>query len=277
MHSPLFDEDLYYKRRKRSLLFWDDVDFLWKFFAQNITDRIYDTLRNYEKALDIGSRKFYIPSLFKENTKVAYWDTQESFDVGKPYSASYISRNPQFKSEYYDLITNLLNLHHMNNIQDLLKDYHKALKSGGLFIANFFGEDNCIELKQAFYEAEQEVLKGASPRFTPSISIQDAGNLLFSSGFKLPVADKQTLTLNYNNPLQLLKEIQHMGESNILTSRLKQYRKPKALFKSFYKQIQKIAGQNDGSLNITCEVITITGWKDDGSMNPQTSPQQAWL
>ncbi len=276
MQPPLFDENLWFKRRKKTLPHWDKVDFLWKYFAQNMSERIYDTLRSYDKALDVGTRKFYIPSLFTDKSKVAYWDTQESFDIGSPYSASIISHKPQFKAEYYDLITNLLNLHHVNNIQKTLQDYHKALTPGGVFIASFFGEDNCIELKQAFYQAEQDILKGASPRFTPAISIQDAGNLLFAAGFKLPVADKQTLILNYKNPLQLLKEIKNMGENNILLNRLKEPKKPKALFESFFDKIQTIAGQPDGSLNITCEVITVTGWKDDGSMDPKTNPQQYW-
>ncbi len=277
MQKPLFDEDLYIKRRKRSLASWDKADFLWKHFAQDIVDRIYDTLRSYDKAIDIGARKHYVSSLFTDEEKVSHWDTQESFDVGAPFSASHISSSLSLKEQSYDLITNLLNLHHVNNIQQQLSHYQKALKPGGLFIANFFGEDNLIELKQAFYEAEQEVLGGNSPRFTPSISIEDAGNLLFSAGFKLPVADKQSLILNYNNPLQILKEIQYMGESNMLTQRFKYPKKPKALLACFFDKLQKIAGQSNGSLNITCEVITITGWKNDGSMNPKTNPQKTWI
>lgn len=265
MTKAIFDTQLYQQKRKKSAPNWQKSDFLWIYMAKNIRERVYDTLRDYDNALDIGTRLQYVPKAFTKNDKVKYWDIIDD------YSLADLGNIPP-RPNHYDLVTSLLNIHNINNIQSELKYYNQLLKSGGLMIANFFGEDNLIELRQALYKAETEVLGGISPRISPTITLNDAGNLLFMAGFKIPVADKETIIINYPTPLALLKDIQNMGESNILINRLKQPKKPKKFIANLLNQLQEIAGNNDGTLSITCEVITITGWKDDGTMNPKTNP-----
>ncbi|MFV0320900.1 MAG: methyltransferase domain-containing protein [Alphaproteobacteria bacterium] len=268
MAKAIFDTQLYQQKRKKSAPHWHKSDFLWTYMAKNIRERVYDTLRDYEYALDIGTRLQYVPNTFTDNEKVKHWDTLDDYSLADQE----LMQNPPLKNNHYDLVTSLLNIHNINNIQSEFKQYNQLLKSGGLMIANFFGEDNLIELRQALYKTETEVLGGISPRISPTITLNDAGNLLFMAGFKIPVADKETITISYSSPLAFLKDIQNMGESNMLINRLKQPKKPKEFIANLLNQLQEIAGNDDGTLSITCEVITITGWKDDGTMNPKTNP-----
>ncbi|MFV0432124.1 MAG: hypothetical protein ACK5MJ_08135 [Alphaproteobacteria bacterium] len=272
MTKDIFDSNLLGQKRAKFVSKWDKSDFLWTYMAKNVCDRVHDTLRDYDNALDIGTRKMYIPRAFKQKDKVKHWDTQEAFALDEPYTASIIAPITTIKPHSYDLLTSLLNLHNINNIQSELQIYNQLLKPGGLLIANLFGEENLKELRKALYQAEMEVLGGISPRISPNITLKDAGNLLFMAGFKLPVADKESLTINYKSPLKFLKDIQYMGESNSLINRLKTPKKPKAFIAALCHYLQEIAGGDDGSINISVEIITLTGWKSDGTMNPKTTP-----
>ena len=71
------------------------------------------------------------------------------------------------------------------------------------------------EMRQALMEAEMAIDGGVSPRVSPFADVRDAGNLLQRAGFALPVdrfAD--ILTVDYADPLALMRDLQGMGESN---------------------------------------------------------------
>ena len=49
--------------------------------------------------------------------------------------------------------------------------------------------------------AEEETAGGASPRVAPFADVRDLGGLLQRAGFALPVADSDTLTVTYSDPI----------------------------------------------------------------------------
>ncbi len=270
MSTNIFDQQITNLVRMRSADHWHKAKDLFAYFASDIADRVDSTLRTYETALDLGARLGFVSAAVEPFKKVGHWDMQEVLLPANYGGINMVSHNPSFHLNHYDLVTSLLNLHQLNDLQAHLQIYNHLLKEGGLFVANMFGGQCFKELRQAFYAAEMDVLGGVSPRIAPMIELDDAGNMLYNAGFKIPVADTDIITLNYSSPLQFLHELKHMGQSNSLHYRLKTIRKPKAYLAALQHHLQKIAGADDGSINITCEIITLTGFKDDGNMNPKT-------
>ncbi len=269
--TNIFDEKITEIIRKRSASHWHKASGLFAYFAEDIADRVDSTLRTYAHALDFGARLNYVSQALAASNKVKHWAIQEC--VAPPNltaNIDYLGNNPSFAPDSYDLITSLLNLHQYNQMETHLQIYHHLLKAGGLFVANFFGGQSFKELRSASYAAEMEVLGGTSPRVAPMIELDDAGNMLYAAGFKIPVADTDIITLNYQSPKQFLYELKYMGQSNNLSERLKITGKPRAYLQALEHHLQKIAGIDDGSINITCEIITLTGFKDDGTMSPKT-------
>lgn len=270
MDTNIFDQKITDLVRLRSACHWHKAKGLFELFAEDIADRVDSTLRSFDIALDMGARLGFVADALKSSDKVKHWDMQELVSLPDHDYINIVSNNPSFNPEHYDLITSLLNLHQLNDLQTHLQIYNHLLKKGGLFVANFFGGQCFKELKQAFYAAEMEVLGGVSPRIAPMMELDDAGNLLYAAGFKIPVADTDILTLNYPSAKAFLYELKHMGQSNSLHHRLKTILKPKAYLAALEHHLQQIAGCDDGSINITCEIITLTGFKDDGTMNSKT-------
>ena len=117
------------------------------------------------------------------------------------------------------LITSVLSLQLVNDLPGALIQIRRALKPDGLFLGALLGGDSLIELRQAFMLAEMETAGGVSPRVFPAADVRDLGGLLMRAGFALPVANSETLTVTYADPLALMRELKAMGAANPLAAR----------------------------------------------------------
>ena len=72
---------------------------------------------------------------------------------------------------------------------------------------------------QALIEAEAKIVGGASPRVAPFGDVREYGALLQRTGFALPVADSETLTVLYGSPRELMSEVRSLGGGNVLLAR----------------------------------------------------------
>ena len=117
--------------------------------------------------------------------------------------------------------------------------------------------------------AEEAILGGATPRISPMIDIKEAGSLLQRCGFQLPMTDKETFHLIYDHPLQLLKDLRGMGETNAWLSRNKTPL-TKEFIAKLCQEYQNRFSEEDGKVKATFEIIYCLGWtKSD------TQPQAA--
>ena len=83
-----------------------------------------------------------------------------------------------------------------------------------------FGGETLHELRAALAAAEVEILGGLSPRVAPMGEIRDLGGLLQRAGFALPVADAERFDVTYATPLDLMRDLRAMGETNVMRARL---------------------------------------------------------
>ena len=174
----------------------------------------------------------------------------------------------------HDLVIHDLNLHWANDLVGQLVQSRRALKPDGLFIGTLFGGQTLQELRVSLAEAESAVTGGLSPRIAPMAEIRDLGGLLQRAGFALPVADSTPFNISYTNAFHLMHDLRAMGEANVLTGRL---RKPTqrnvmteaaGIYAAHYSN-------DDGRVNATFEVVTLTGWAPDDSQQQPLRPGSA--
>lgn len=182
-------------------------------------------------------------------------------------------RLPDFP-EPCDLAVSILAFHLVNDLPGLLVQIHRALKPDGLLIAAMLGGQTLRELRNAFTVAESEITGGASPHVAPFPDVRDMGALLQRAGFALPVADSETLTVRYSEPMGLLRDLRLMGGTNILTERL---RKPmrRAVLRRAMEVYRRDFSDSDGRVRATFEIIWLSGWRPHESQQKPLKPGSA--
>ena len=174
----------------------------------------------------------------------------------------------------HDLILHTLCLHWANDPVGQLVQTRHALKPDGLLLCTFFGGQTLHELRSALAEAEVAVTGGLSPRIAPMGEIRDLGGLLQRAGFALPVADSSPLTASYVNAFHLMHDLRKMGENNALHDRVKHATTRNLLTEAACIYAANF-GNNEGRVDATFEIITLTGWAPSADQPQALRPGSA--
>lgn len=167
----------------------------------------------------------------------------------------------------YDLIVSLFDLTIVNDVPGFLARLRAHLRPDGLLIAAAIGGDSLTELRQAFLRADAELSGGAFARVAPFIPLSDAGGLLQRAGLTLPVADVETHSVRYADALRLMRELKALGAQNPLADRPGRMA-TRTLLATAAAAYAEIAGDTDGRVRATLELIWMSGWA------PHESQQQ---
>lgn len=173
----------------------------------------------------------------------------------------------------HDLVIHGLAMHWANDPVGQIVQARRALRPDGLFLAIMFGGKTLTELRDALTQAEVAITGGLSPRIAPMGEVRDLGALLQRAGFALPVADSTRLTVTYQSPFQLMRELRAMGETNALADR---NRRPlrRAVLNDAADRYQRSYGR-DGRIPATFEFVVLTGWAPDDSQPKPLRPGSA--
>jgi SAM-dependent methyltransferase len=192
------------------------------------------------------------------------------FDATVCTDADLLALQPQA----HDLVIDALTLHWANDPVGRLVQARRALRPDGLFVAALFGGQTLHELRASLKEAEARVSGGLSPRVAPMAEIRELGALLQRAGFTLPVADCINLTVSYESPWHLMRDLRAMGETNALANRL---RRPTG--RAVLNEAARIYTENfphgGGRIAATFEIILLTGWAPDESQQKPLRPGSA--
>jgi hypothetical protein len=174
----------------------------------------------------------------------------------------------------YDLVVSLFDLDIVDDVPGFLSRVRAHLRGDGLFLAAAIGGDSLTELREAFLAAEAELGGGAYLRVAPFIALSDAAGLLQRAGFALPVSDVETHTVRYESPLALMRELKALGASNPLAERPG---KPatRRLIAHASAAYQQLAGDPDGRVRATLEIIWMSGWAPHESQQKPLKPGSA--
>lgn len=173
----------------------------------------------------------------------------------------------------HDLVIHALGLHWADDPVGQIIQCRRALKNDGLFLAVCFGGQTLSQLRAAMAQAEVEMTGGLSPRIAPMAEIRDLGGLLQRAGLTLPVADSAPLTVTYETPWALMRELRAMGENNALQDRLRRPSGRKMMIRAC--EIYVDSFMKNGRIPATFELIYLTGWAPDSSQPQPLRPGSA--
>lgn len=274
----VFDRSLIRARRNRAAHQFNRFDFLKTEVADRLIDRLDDINRSFPVALDLGAHTGAMcerlatrdgtQTVFSTDITEAMIRQAKSLRIVGDEEALPVAENS------LDLITSCLSLHWVNDLPGAMIQANRALKPDGLFLAALLGGATLQELRQALMEAEMAVDGGISPRISPFADVRDAGSLLQRAGFALPVADSDTITVDYENALLLMRDLRGMGETNAVIER-RRVPMRRRLLQTAVEAYHDLFARPDGRIPATFEIIYLTGWAPHESQQQPLRPGSA--
>ncbi len=271
----IFDRGAVRAHRDRAAAGLDAHAFLIEEVAERLADRLLDVRRTFPTALDLGCHTGQLGRALAGRGGV---ETLVQCDLSPAMArragglalAADEERLP-FAPASFDLVLSCLSLHWVNDLPGALLQIRRMLKPDGLFLAAMPGGDTLHELRQALLEAELAVEGGAGPRVSPFADVRDAGALLQRAGFALPVADIDTITVRYRQPLRLLADLRGMGETNAVRERRKTVSRRATLLGGLARY-QELFADAEGRVPASIEVVMLTGWAPHESQQRPLAP-----
>ena len=167
-----------------------------------------------------------------------------------------------------DLVWSNLALHWVDDPAPAVREAHRVLRNGGLFMFSTLGPDSLKELRAAWHDADsdsgvgpdQSGGAGAVPhwRVKRFIDLHDVGDLLLKTGFATPVMDMESIVLTYEHLDKLIADLTATGSVNAMLGRLRGLTGTAswARMRAAYERVRR-----DGRLPATFEVVYGHAWK----------------
>ncbi|WP_366555032.1 methyltransferase domain-containing protein [Aquibaculum sediminis] len=262
----VFDRAAVRRNRDRAAPGWQGHDFLVAEAAERLLERLEEVRRSFPLALDLGCHGGTLaPRLLGQTgvERVVQCDlspamARQASANGQPALAADEEFLP-FAPESFDLAISLLSLHWVNDLPGALLQLRRVLKPDGLFLGVMLGGDSLHELRASLILAESELRGGAAPRVSAFAELRDLAGLLQRAGFALPVADRESLTVTYADPIRLLRELRGMAAANALIERPRRGLRRDVLARTFEIYAERF-GTSDGRLPVTFEFLWAVGW-----------------
>ncbi|WFD00161.1 hypothetical protein MYAM1_002908 [Malassezia yamatoensis] len=257
------------------------TDYVRDFAAENLAERLLDIKRDYPTILELGAgagqlRKFLdakgtgVQKLIMCDTSDAMLQRDQQDDHLYPYEIERRLIDEEFlpfEENSLDCIIASGSLHWTNDLPGALVQIQRALKPDGVFIGYMLGGDTLFELRTSLMLAEQERHGGLSVHVSPMTETRDVSSLLTRAGFTLQTVDLDELTVHYPSMLELLQDLQNMGESNAVINRQTYLRRDTliaadAIYKgTSHGSYQALHGTEEGHYPATFAPIFMIGWK----------------
>jgi malonyl-CoA O-methyltransferase len=118
-----------------------------------------------------------------------------------------------FQDNSIDIIFSASTLQWCNDVGAAFQEICRVLKDQGLLLFSSFGPDTLKELRHCFAQVDDH------PHVSSFIDMQSLGDGLLASGFESPVMESEIITVEYSDPMQLLRDLQDTGATNHLEQR----------------------------------------------------------
>eukprot|EP00041_Stephanoeca_diplocostata_P011505 m.190591 g.190591 ORF g.190591 m.190591 type:complete len:350 (+) comp18565_c0_seq2:339-1388(+) len=240
--------------------------------AWQISDRIQDIKRPFSLGLDLGCGRGHIGRVVDDEMVDTLVQSELArgpllrFDADARDQAFRVQADEErmpFRDNMFDIVVSNLALHWVNDLPGCLTQIKNTLVPDGVFIGSMFGGDTLYELRCSLQLAEIERLGGFAPHVSPFADVRDCGSLLQRAGFTLLTVDIDEITVNYPSPMELLDDLQGMGEQNASVKRQPfLHSSTLAAAAAVYKEMY---GNDDGTVPATFQIIYLLGWKPDPS------------
>ena len=147
-----------------------------------------------------------------------------------------------------DMLWANMALHEAADPQAMLEQWHRTLKVDGFLMFSCLGPDTTRELREVYQAL------GWPPAGHQLTDMHDWGDMLVQTGFAEPVMDMERITLTYETPARLLRELRELGR-NFHPARFPALRGRAWKARLFQALEQHLPRQADGRLVLTFEII----------------------
>ncbi|XP_043968984.1 arginine-hydroxylase NDUFAF5, mitochondrial isoform X2 [Gambusia affinis] len=242
-------------------------DYLREEVGSRVADRVYDIARTFPLALDMGGGKSYIAEHLNKEVvqRLVLTDvSQQALKLGRRSeipTRSVVADEEflPFRENSFHLVVSSLSLHWINDLPRALSEIHRVLKPDGVFVGAMAGGDTLYELRCSLQLAQTEREGGFSPHVSPYTAVTDLGNLLGRARFNMLTVDVDDVQVRYPGIMELMTDLQGMGESNCAWNRRSMLHRDTMLAAAaVYKEMY---GNPDGSVPATFQILYMIGWK----------------
>ena len=172
-----------------------------------------------------------------------------------------------FKDSCTGLVWSNLTLQWCNDIKQTFSEVHRVLQTGGLFMFSTFGPDTLKELRHAFGKID------SYSHVNRFMDMHDVGDILVHCGFATPVMDMEYITLTYDDPISVMRDLKAIGAHNATAGRRRGL-SGKTSWQTALNRYETL--RNGGKLPATFEVIYGHAWKPESRksvLTPETRRQ----
>lgn len=153
-----------------------------------------------------------------------------------------------------DMAWSNMALHWQADLPAMLREVQRCVRVGGLFMFSMLGPDTLRELRGALAEAG---LPWRAHRF---IDMHDVGDMLVEAGFAEPVMDMEHITLTFDSPAALYRDLADTGGHCALAARPHGLLTPRARVRLDDALLRLCV---DGRLPATMEIIYGHAWRGE--------------
>ncbi|RYE13740.1 MAG: methyltransferase domain-containing protein, partial [Rickettsiales bacterium] len=208
----------------------------------------------FKNVLEINSKSSKISDLFKNNITIT---NEINYSPIEKYILCDIE-HIHFEYNKFDLIINILDLHHVDRIEDTLLNIKNILLSGGKFIASLFTKSTLIELRDAIVNTQIRLDLPITPHIVPFITIEDITKIMSMLKFKDIIVDSYTIVMEYESVIALMYDLRAMGQTNVMNNR-KYFRKD--ILSLIDKVYREKNSSTDDRIKASFNIATITAGK----------------
>lgn len=259
------------RRFDRAAQSFDSVDFVHAVTREGMFARLEPLVIDTRAILDLGSatgsanpalkKRFgrsHIVSLdlshsmLRQSKGKRRWFTRSSHVQGDAGSLP-------FNDQSFDLVFANLLLPWIDGPGRVLSEVCRVLRNDGVFTFATLGPDSLLELSRAWSKVDAHAHVNRFP------DMHDIGDALVRAGLRDPVLDVDRLTVRYDDPARLFKDLTRMGARNALLAR-NQSLVGKRRFKQMVAALNDAA--DDNGISFDLELVYGHCWGGGVKNNP---------
>ncbi|WP_375420313.1 class I SAM-dependent methyltransferase [uncultured Sphingomonas sp.] len=252
--SDIFDRVARRRRRDRAQPDYAGFDFIRAAMLDGIAERLDTVKRDFTDMLDLGC---FDTSFAPAGARVARVDAGLAFARAAGGVQADEDRLP-FADASFDCVISAGVLDQVNDLPGALTLARRVLRPDGLFLGALVGGGSLPTLRAAFRAVEGE---RPAARLHPQIDVRSAGDLLVRAGFALPVADVETIEVDYGSLGTMLDDLRGMAATNLLRARSPLTRGTLGAAAASFAA----AADVDGRTHERIDIVFLTGWAPDAS------------
>ncbi len=168
-----------------------------------------------------------------------------------------------FRDESLDVVFSASTFQWCNDVGSAFQECKRILKEEGLLIFSSFGPETLRELRQCFARVDSH------PHVSTFIDMQSLGDGLLANGYDSPVMESEIITVEYSDPMQLLRDLRATGATNHIENRARGLMTRQHL-NMVLKEYRKHRLPN-GKYPASYEVLYGHGWKKNENVVSQNS------